>query len=112
VAQTKTRPASRSTTTRRNAGKTTRPTNAGNGRTRTGSRSIDGLGGDVRKAGRRTSRRAVRAYESTWAKVADLEDRVADKSPVDWITDVARAQARVTRKVSHAYSLEARKLIG
>ena len=108
VTQTKRRPASRSTTRRRNTGHTARQSN---GRT-TDTRRIDALGDDLRKAGRRAGRRTVRVYESTWGKVADLEDKVAEKIPVDWVTDVARAQARVTRKVSKAYGLEARKLIG
>jgi hypothetical protein len=37
---------------------------------------------------------------------------VADKSKVDLVKDVFRAQARITRKVSKAYGSEARRLIG
>ena len=64
--------------------------------------------GEIRDAGRR----AVKAYESTWDKIASYEDKVADKSKVDWVRDIFRAQARVTRKVSRAYGSEARKLLG
>jgi hypothetical protein len=64
--------------------------------------------GEIRDAGRR----AVKAYESTWDKIASYEDKVADKGKVDWVRDIFRAQARVTRKVSRAYGSEARKLIG
>lgn len=63
--------------------------------------------GEFRDAGRRV----VKAYESTWDKIASYEDKVADKSKVDWVTDILRAQARVTRKVSRAYGSEARKLL-
>src|SRR5688572_4278220 len=61
---------------------------------------------------RDAGRRVVKAYESTWDKVADFQDTVADKSRVDWLADLARAQARITRKISSAYGAEARKLIG
>ena len=64
--------------------------------------------GEIRDAGRRV----IKAYESTWDKIASYEDKVADKSKVDLVTDVFRAQARITRKVSKAYGSEARRLIG
>jgi len=67
---------------------------------------------EIHDAGRKTGRRVVKVYESTWNKVADYQDKVADTSRVDWIADVARAQARLTREISSAYSSEARKLIG
>jgi hypothetical protein len=64
--------------------------------------------GEIRDGGRRF----IKAYETTWDRIASYEDKVADKSKVDWVTDILRAQARVTRKVSRAYGSEARKLIG
>lgn len=63
--------------------------------------------GEIRDVGRQ----AIKAYETTWDKIASYEDKVADKSKVDWVTDILRAQARVTRKVSRAYGSEARKLL-
>ena len=63
--------------------------------------------GEIRDAGRRV----IKAYETTWDKLASYEDKVADKSKVDWVTDILRAQARVTRKVSRAYGSEARKFL-
>jgi hypothetical protein len=63
--------------------------------------------GEIRDAGRRV----IKAYETTWDKIASYEDKVADKSKVDWVTDILRAQARVTRKVSRAYGSEARKFL-
>jgi hypothetical protein len=63
--------------------------------------------GEIRHAGRRV----IKAYESTWDKIASYGDKVADKSKVDLVKDVFRAQARITRKVSKAYGSEARSLI-
>jgi hypothetical protein len=82
---------------------------AGSGRTRTAAQTHANKrqNGEIRDAGRRV----VKAYESTWDKIASYEDKVADKTKVDWVTDILRAQARLTRKVSKAYGSEARKLL-
>jgi hypothetical protein len=83
---------------------------AGRGRTRASAQTTASKrrNGEIRDAGRRV----IKAYETTWDKIASYEDKVADKTKVEWVTDVLRAQARVTRKVSRAYGSEARKLLG
>jgi hypothetical protein len=83
---------------------------AGRGRARASAQTTASKrrNGEIRDAGRRV----IKAYETTWDKIASYEDTVADKSKVEWVTDVLRAQARVTRKVSRAYGSEARKLLG
>jgi hypothetical protein len=80
---------------------------AGSGRSKTQTNASKRRNGEIRDAGRQV----IKAYETTWDKIASYEDKVADKSKVDWVTDVLRAQARVTRKVSRAYGSEARKLL-
>ena len=82
---------------------------AGRGRTRASAQTIASKrrNGEIRDAGRRV----IKAYETTWDKIASYEDKVADKSKVNLVTDILRAQARVTRKVSRAYGSEARKLL-
>jgi hypothetical protein len=97
MTQTKTRPRTRRSTTN---GHRTSATRAKKTR-------VDEVRKDLRKAGRRV----VKLYEETWDTVADYQDKVADKSRVDWLADLARAQARIMRKVSSAYGTEARKLI-
>jgi hypothetical protein len=83
---------------------------AGRGRTKTTAQTSANKrrNGEIRDTGRRV----IKAYEATWDKIASYEDKVADKSKVDWVADIVRAQARLTRKVSKAYGSEARKLIG
>src|SRR5438270_2565208 len=83
---------------------------AGRGRTKTTAQTTANKrrNGEIRDAGRRV----IKAYESTWDKIASYEDKMADKSKVDLVKDVFRAQARITRKVSKAYGSEARRLIG
>jgi hypothetical protein len=83
---------------------------AGRGQTRTTAQT----NADKRRNGelRHAGRRVVKAYEATWDRIASYEDKVADESNIDWVRDIFRAQARVTRKVSRAYGSEARKLIG
>jgi len=96
--------------TRRSTTNTRHSTTNGNRTTATRAKKtgVEDVRDDLRKAGRRV----LKVYEETWDTVADYQDKAADKSRVDWLADVARAQARVTRKVSKAYGSEARKLIG
>lgn len=61
--------------------------------------------------GRKAGLGAVEAYETTWTSVADYQDKVADSTKVDWVADVARAQANFTREVTRLYTSTARDLL-
>jgi hypothetical protein len=51
------------------------------------------------------------AYEQTVRAVADLETKAAESAQVDWIADIARAQAEFLRKVTDTYVAATRDLL-
>jgi hypothetical protein len=61
-------------------------------------------------------RKAGHAYLDTteWAaeRVADLQRRAGDATSIEWVADIAGAQADVTRDVAAAYVSAGRKLVG
>ena len=61
--------------------------------------------------GRKAGLGYVDAYETTWSSVADYHDKVAESTKVDWIADVARAQANFTREITRLYASSARDLL-
>ena len=50
--------------------------------------------------GRKTTATALDAYESTLKSVAEYQDKVAETSQIAWVSDLARAQAELTRGVA------------
>jgi hypothetical protein len=61
--------------------------------------------------GRKTTATVLDAYETTLNSVADYQDKVAETSQVDWISNLAHAQADLTRGVAKVYASTARGLI-
>ena len=61
--------------------------------------------------GRKTSATILDAYETTFKSVADYQDKVADTSQVEWVSNLAHAQAELTRGVAKVYASTARGLI-
>ena len=61
--------------------------------------------------GRKTSATILDAYETTFRSVADYQDKVADTSQVEWVSNLAHAQAELTRGVAKVYASTARGLI-
>jgi hypothetical protein len=61
-------------------------------------------------------RKAGKAHLDTtkWAadRVAELQRQAGDATSIDWIADIAGAQADVTRDVAQAYVSAGRKLVG
>jgi hypothetical protein len=51
------------------------------------------------------------AYQQTLRAVADLEVKAAESAGVDWVADVARAQADFLRKVTDSYVAATRDLL-
>jgi len=62
------------------------------------------LNEQVLEVGRKAGLDFLEAYEEMLRNFADYQDKVADASQVDWITNMARAQANFTREVSGAYT--------
>jgi hypothetical protein len=54
---------------------------------------------------------AIDAYEKAALGVADLHEKVAGASNVEWVTSVASTQAGLTRDLTKAYTSAARELI-
>jgi hypothetical protein len=61
--------------------------------------------------GRKTTATVLDAYETTLNSVADYQDKVAETSQVEWISNLAHAQAELTRGVAKVYASTARGLI-
>jgi hypothetical protein len=50
-------------------------------------------------------------YEKTLSSIADYQEKVGEKSQVDWVTTIANAQASFTRDLACAYTSAARSLL-
>jgi hypothetical protein len=50
-------------------------------------------------------------YEKTLNSIADYQEKVGEKSQVDWVSTIANAQASFTRDLAGAYSAAARSLL-
>lgn len=62
-------------------------------------------------ASKRTSAAVIDSYEKAFHTYADLQERVGEASPVEWVTTVTKAQADLTREVTKAYTSAARDLL-
>ena len=61
--------------------------------------------------GRKAGTGFLEAYEQNLQTFADYQDKVADQTKVDWVANIARAQANFTREISRVYTSTARDLI-
>jgi hypothetical protein len=61
--------------------------------------------------GRRAGIGFLEAYEQNLQTFADYQDKVGDQDKVDWIVNVARAQANFTRELTRVYTTTARDLL-
>ncbi len=72
---------------------------------------VQQLSEQVLDAGRRAGLSYLDAYDATARTVADLQERLAGASQVEWIASAVRAQANLTREVSRVYTSTARELL-
>ncbi len=63
------------------------------------------------EAGRQVGNAYLDAYERTLTGVADLQDRTARASRVEWFSAAAAAQADFTRELAHASVSAGRELL-
>jgi hypothetical protein len=61
--------------------------------------------------GRKASATVLDAYESTLKTVADYQEKVAETSQPEWISNLGHAQAELTRGVAKVYASTARGLV-
>jgi hypothetical protein len=50
-------------------------------------------------------------YEKTLNSIADYQEKVGERSQVDWVSTIANAQANFTRDLAGAYTSAARTLL-
>ena len=53
----------------------------------------------------------VDSYEKAGLNFADLQEKFGGATKVDWVADVANAQAGLTRELTKAYASAARELL-
>jgi hypothetical protein len=72
---------------------------------------IRDLNEQVLDFGRKAGTGFLEAYEKNLETFAGYQDKVADQTNVDWVANLARAQANFTREISRVYASTARDLI-
>ena len=72
---------------------------------------IRDLNEQVLELGRKAGTGFLDAYEKNLETFAGYQDKVADQTKVDWIANIARAQANFTRDISRVYTSTARDLL-
>jgi hypothetical protein len=65
----------------------------------------------VVEIGKRLTGTAIDSYEKAALSAADLQEKVAGASRVEWVASVASAQAGLTRELTKAYTKAARELL-
>jgi hypothetical protein len=65
----------------------------------------------VIEQGRKAGLAYLDSYESTLNRLADFEEKVGQAGQIDWITELANAQAAFIRDVTAAYTRAARDLL-
>jgi hypothetical protein len=61
--------------------------------------------------GRKAGLAYLDSYESTLNRLADFEERVGKAGDIEWITELANAQATFIRDVTAAYTRAARDML-
>ena len=72
---------------------------------------IRDLNEQVLEVGRNAGVSFLDVYEKSVKTFADYQDKVADSSQVEWVSNLAHAQAELTRGVAKVYASTARGLI-
>jgi hypothetical protein len=63
------------------------------------------------EAARRAGQAYLDVYERTLATMADFQERVGERSQVDWIQNLTNAQATFLRETGRAYSETMRSVL-
>jgi hypothetical protein len=61
--------------------------------------------------GKKAGLQYLDAYETSMNTLADYHDKVAEAAQVEWVATVARAQAKLTREITRAYTTTTRDLL-
>jgi D-tyrosyl-tRNA(Tyr) deacylase len=69
------------------------------------------LNDQVAELGKKATLQSLDAYESSMNSLADYHDKVAETAQVEWIVTASRAQAKLTREITKAYTTTTRELL-
>jgi Phasin protein len=72
---------------------------------------VQDLNDRVLESARKTGRAYLDTTEKTFNGVADLQERLAGASQVEWVVAVGSAQADLTRELTKVYVSTARELL-
>ncbi len=72
---------------------------------------IRALNERVLESGKKAGQVYLDAYEKTLQGVADFQERVGGSTQIEWIANLAEAQANFTREIGKAYASAARELV-
>ena len=72
---------------------------------------IRALNEQVLEAGRELGQGFLDAYEQSMRTFADFQDRAAEGTDVEWVSQIARAQAEFTREVTKYATEAGRRLL-
>jgi hypothetical protein len=119
MATTKTSSSSKSSSNRsrsrstsdRNKTNTERNTRAADENVEAAAERIRDLNERIIESSKKAGNTYLDIYEKTLNSIADYQEKVAEKSQVDWVTTIANAQASFTRDLAGAYSSAARSLL-
>src|SRR4051794_9502426 len=99
---------------RRRGERTERMASADEGATKTAEETIErirALNEQVLQAGRELGQGVLDAFEQSMQTFADFQQRAAEGTDVNWIAQVAKAQADFTRQVTRYSTEAARKML-
>jgi hypothetical protein len=105
----KSRGTSKSSSTGSSTGSSTRSTATDN--TEAAAERIRELNERIIDSSKKAGNAYLDIYEKTLNSIADYQEKTGEKSPVEWVTTIANAQASFTRDLAGAYSSAARSLL-
>jgi hypothetical protein len=77
----------------------------------TSKQADSGLFEEIRESRRKATETYLDIAEKAAGRLAELQERAGGMSPVEWVGEVARAQAEATRRLAGVYVSTTRKVI-
>lgn len=73
--------------------------------------NLDDLNERIRSSSSQAGHTVLDTYEKSLKSVADLQDRAADASQLEWVAAIGHSQARFTRDFAASYTSAVRNLL-